>query len=154
VIDVEVYLNLLLQQSIQAAFDADEFDPTLIPARPWCAPDIDVEILSKVPAVTWNITSDGEVANGPGLWNFLLNLNLFGVGMDQAKELTRVLHGIAVGWDDDTTSTVIAVDGNNVWLSSVDTDRDIPTRLPAAIIDGRQIVQYSGSYGIGVRSNA
>jgi len=153
-IDVEVYLNLLLKQSIAAAYAANKFDPALFAAAPWCSPDIDIDTLDNFPAVTWNILADGEAANGPGLWYFVLNLNLFGNGMDQAKALMRVMHDIAEAWDADTATTAINVDGDDVWLSGVDTDRDIPTRLPAAIIDGRMVVQYSGGYGIGVRSNA
>jgi hypothetical protein len=154
VIDVEVYLHLLMTQSIATAFADDGFDPAQILAAPYCAPDIDVDTLDNIPAVTWNILADGEVANGPGLWNFVLNLSCFGHGMDQAKALMRGMHAIAERWDEATASTVIDVDGDDVWLSSVDTNRDIPTRLPAAIIEGRLLVQYSGSYGIGVRSNA
>jgi hypothetical protein len=153
VIDVDVYLHLLLTQSITAAFAAEGFDE-VIEAEPWCAPDIDVDTLEKMPAVTWNILADGEVPNGPGLWNYILNLNCFGYGMDQAKALARGMHAIAEGWDENTAGTVIEVDGDDVWLSSVDTNLDIPTRLPAAIIEGRLTVQYSGSYAIGVRSNA
>lgn len=153
VIDVDVYVHLLLTQSITAAFAAGDFGD-LIEAAPSCTPDIDVDTLESLPAVTWNILADGEVANGPGLWNFVLNLNCFGNGMDQAKALARGMHSIAEAWEEATVSTVIVVDGDDVWLSSVDTDRDIPTRQAAAIIDGRLTVQYSGSYGIGVRSNA
>lgn len=141
-IDAEVYLNLLLTRDYAAlGVDADTITP-----------DLDVDELDRLPAVTWNVVGAGQVANGGGLWSFILNMNFFGDGMDEAKASAKTGYDLVHGWDNDPTVTVLPVDGADTWVSAL-ADQDIPTRLGRAVIDGRNVVQYAGSFAIDLRQN-
>lgn len=144
-IDAEQYLGLLWEQSFTA--DPLDLDP---PVDLWVAPDIDVDQLDHLPALTWNITGDGEAADGPNADGFILNVSIFGDGMDQAKATAIHVDEVAMKWFDDPWATAATFDNHSVVVATGERI-DTPTRLPAAEINGRLVVQYSGSYRLLLR---
>ena len=142
-IDIEQYVGKLWTQSLTA---------TPPPADLWVAPDIDVDTVKNLPALTWNIVGDGETEDGPGAVGIILNVNILGNGMDQAKDAARHVDDVAMAWFDDPWPTAITVDGDRIVVS--DGDRiDMPTRIAEAMVEGRNLVQYSGSYRLLLRFN-
>lgn len=141
-IDGEAFLSKLIPRDVEA-LDLDE-DVSI-------APDIDVDQLEHLPAILFTLIGDGQVANGDGLWNFILTLSTFGEGMDQAKRFARIGYDIAHAWNGNSAATVIDVDGEPTWVSDV-SDIDVPSRLAAAQIPGRNVVQYVGSFGLALRN--
>ncbi len=142
-IDAEVYMDRLLTQSYDAL--APQSDP-----RPSIKPDVDVDQLDDLPAIVWHLTGSGQTANGDGLWDYSLTVNIFGDGMDQAKAAMKTLYDVVHAWNDFPARTVIDIDGEPVWVSSVE-DNDLPSRFPSAVIDGRHVVQYSGIFPLALR---
>lgn len=143
-LDAEVYINRLMLRDVEAL--ADTFEETLL-----VAPDIDVNELDELPAILFTLTGDGQVANGDGLWSFILTLSTFGYGMDQAKQFAKLGYDIVHAWDQGGPGTVIEIDDEETWVSSVD-DIDLPSRLPSALIAGRNVVQYVGSFALALRN--
>jgi hypothetical protein len=107
--------------------------------------------LGDLPHVSWHLTGSGETSNGDGLWLYNLTVNIFGNGMDQAKAAANLLYDVVHAWNDNSAATVISVDGEPMWVAWLN-DNDIPSRVAAADIPGRNVVQYSGSYPIGLRA--
>lgn len=140
-IDPEAYLKQLWDLAWES------LDPA---GRPWTAPDIDTTILERLPALTWNISGDGQQASGPGLWTFVLNANIFGDGMDAAKALARAVTDVVEAWGEDPRPTRLTVDGYRMAIASAD-QIDIPTRLARSEIDGIDVVQYAGSWSLAIR---
>jgi hypothetical protein len=141
VIDAEVYIHDLIEQSMTA---------TAPPSDLWVAPDIDVDTLEELPALTWNLSGDSSTANGPGLWNYVLNVSIFGDGMDQAKQFAKYVDAMVQSWDVDPLATAIEVDGSDVACAGVD-DVQLPARQATADIGGRLVVQYVGIYALALR---
>lgn len=141
-IDAEVYLGKLLLRDAEASLEPED--------ELFIAPDIDVDQLSEFPALIWNITGDGQIANGDGLWTFTLNVIFFAEGMDAAKKWARFGYDLVHFWDDRSDLTELEVDGEPVWVSFVE-DIDLPTRQASADIDGRNVTQYSGSFALALR---
>jgi hypothetical protein len=142
VIDAEVYFHQLLVRDI-AALDLE--DDVAI------APTIDIDQMEDFPSILFEYSGDGQSANGPGLWGFTLTLSVFADGMDPAKALTRALYDVVRAWDADPASTVLAVDGERIWISSAD-DVDLFSRIASAQIAGRNVTQYVGSFALALRS--
>lgn len=142
-IDAEMYMGKLIEQSY------DALDPQPTP-RPKISPDVGLHELADFPAIVWHLTGSGQTANGEGLWLFNLTVNIFGIGMDAAKDAAKHLYDVVHAWNENPAFTVIQVDGEPMWVSQLD-DNDIPSRVAAADIPGRNVVQYSGVYPIALR---
>lgn len=142
-IDAEAYIGQINLRDFEAL--RDDLD------MPHVAPDIDTETLEEIPAIIWNLSGDGQQADGPGMWTFVLSYNIFGDGMDQAKAYARLTDRVANSWFADPWPTALEVDGDRIVISGGETI-DLPTRTAQSIIDGRNVVQYSGSYAIMLRS--
>lgn len=141
-IDIEQYIDLLWAQSLTAMPFEEEI---------WVAPDIDVDTVSDhIPALTWNIQGDGEIQDVEGTYGVILNVNILGYGMDQAKAVAGHVDDVAMEWFEDPAPTRIDVDGSPVVVSLGDR-QDLPTRIAQAEVDGRNLVQYSGSYRLLIR---
>jgi hypothetical protein len=141
-IDAEVYLDQLLDLSMTATPFVEDL---------WVAPDIDVTIMQHFPALTWNIVGDGEPLNGPDAYGIILNASVFGEGMDAAKAVARYVDRTVMAWFEDPWPTAITVDGDRIVVSNGER-LDLMTRLAAAEIEGRNVVQYSGSFRILLRA--
>lgn len=142
-IDAEVYLATLLARDAEEDFDPG--DVVLI------APDIDVDELAELPAVLWTLTGDGQTANADGLWSYTLNLSIFAEGMDAAKKWARFFYKLVHYWNDNPALTELVVDGDTIWVSTLD-DIDLPTRQSSASIAGRNVTQYVGSFALALRN--
>jgi hypothetical protein len=142
-IDAEAYQKLLWDQSFTA-------HPT-VGFTLWVAPDIDVQTLDELPALTWNLSSDANDMNGPDAWNFILNANVFGDGMDQAKSAMRHVDSLVQEWFEDPGPTVIDVDGDRIAVADGET-LDYPSRQATSDLPARLVVQYSASYRLLMRS--
>ncbi len=108
-------------------------------------PDNGGETGGHIPVVYWSLTATGDVSNGPDAWSFLLNVSIVGLGMDGAKQATSRVHQVVSSWNLDPNFTSDVVGSHTIVLASVD-DSTIPTRTAAATVDGRDLVQYDGSY--------
>jgi hypothetical protein len=144
VIDAEVYFKQLLDRDA-TDLQLDDSEET------WVAPDLDIEFLERIPALTWNVSGDGQTSNSEGLWTYIFNINCFGIGLDQAKALARAGYDVVHGWGTDPASSRFVVDGDAIFVLEVQ-DIDLPSRVAKAMIDGRSVVQYSGTFAIALRS--
>lgn len=142
-IDIEAYLAALMEQS----YAANPYDEDV-----WVAPDIDVDtVADHIPAVTWNIQGDGEEQDVDETFGILLNANVLGNGMDQAKGVAKHFDGLVMEWFDDPAPTLIEIDGVRM-VVSLGWRQDLITRIAQAEVEGRNLVQYSGSYRLLIRS--
>lgn len=142
-IDAEVYLATLIQRDTEEDLEPDE--------EVFIAPDLDVNQLAQMPALLWTLTGDGQVANGDGLWSYTLTLSVYAEGMDAAKKWARFFYNLVHYWDEHTELTELEVDGDTLWVSTVE-DIDLPTRQSSADIDGRNVTQYVGSFALALRN--
>lgn len=142
-IDAEVYLAKLLARDVEATLEPGE--------EVFIAPDIDIAELRIRPALLWTLIGDGQVANGDGLWRYTLTLSIYGEGMDAAKRWARFFYNLVHHWDDRADLTELEVDGDTIWVSTVE-DIDLPTRQASADIDGRNVTQYVGSFDLALRN--
>jgi hypothetical protein len=71
--------------------------------------------------------------------------------MDQAKATAMHVDDVVLAWFEDPWATAVEFDGVRVVVSEGERI-DTPTRAAAAMIDGRNVVQYSGSYRLLLRS--
>lgn len=118
---------------------------------PTVAADMDVDLIDELPFWSFTVTGDGQIANGPGLWTFQLLMNFFADGRDACFATASAAYQIVHGWDDDPAQTVLDIEGVQVWVSEL-TDIDVPSRTASVQIDGRDLVQFTGSFALALRS--
>jgi hypothetical protein len=142
VIDPEAYFYQLLLRDV-AALDL-EHDVAI-------APTIDIDQLEHLPSILFDYTSDGQSANGPGLWGFTLTLTVFGNGLDATKALVRQLYDLVQRWGEGGGHTALDIDEDRIWITSLE-DSDLFTRTQSVLIAGRNVTQYVGSFALALRS--
>jgi len=142
-IDAEAYLYELFTRDIEdAGFDEDVT----------VAADIDVQVMDELPYWTFSVIGDGQQSNGDDLWSYTLTVSVFAEGMDATKNSARAMYDLVHAWDTDPGATQLTTGGDTIWVSSLD-DIDLPSRLASAEIAGRNITQYTGSFGLALRNN-
>lgn len=141
-IDTEQYIYQLVRRDIVAR----QVDPV-----PTVAADLDVDTISEMPFWSFTLIGDGQIANGPGLWTYQVTWNVFAEGRDATFSSAADLYELHQGWAADSEGTVLVVDGQPIWLHSLE-DVDLFSRTGAAVVDGRDIVQFSGTFALAIRS--
>jgi len=134
-LDVEPFIYQLLGRDIHA-----QSEDVIVSA------DIDITSLDELPVVSFILTSD-PANDGPGLYHFTLDINVFGEGMDAAKALAQMVDGIVFGWNGNEQARVDDIG----WVNAVGYIQRF-TRLPSSVIDGRNTTQYSGTYALALRN--
>ncbi|GIT80181.1 hypothetical protein LLS1_18500 [Leifsonia sp. LS1] len=111
-------------------------------------PESDLDVLGELPVWMFHTDSDGQSENGPGLWSFTLDVNVFGNGIDAAKQQARLCYDAIWSWMDDPAATVI--DGVG-WVSEVE-DMSLFSRAGTPALTGRGVSQYAGSFALALRN--
>lgn len=111
------------------------------------AAELDIDTIDGLPFASFAVTGGEQGGNGPGLWTVYLTVNAFNEGQDATWDMCRVLYRIVHGWGELGTGALPGVG----YVSSV---RDVSkfTRTAAAVLEGKQITQYTGSFALTIRS--
>lgn len=105
--------------------------------------DVDEQVGITLPFVSFSLGGDGQLSNGAGLWNSVLDVSCIANGMDAAKALARLLYRIVHAWSIPGTANVPGIGG------IVDVgDVSKFSRQPAAQLSDSLLVQYDGSFAI------
>lgn len=139
-IDAEQYIYQLVTR-----------DALALDVSPTVASDLDVDTIDELPFWGFTVTGDGQVANGPGLWTFQLSWNVFAEGRDAAFASAAQLYALHHAWMEDPSTTVLEIEDQPIWVAELE-DIDIFSRTARSVINGRDIVQFTGTFALAIRS--
>lgn len=111
-------------------------------------PETDTNALGQLPLWQFNILGDGQTSNDTGIWDVVLDLNVFGDGIDAAKAEAALAYQTVWAWH--TNPAAAIVDGVG-WVSDV-ADISLPSRAGTPDLTGHNVSQYSGSFGLTLRN--
>ncbi len=111
------------------------------------APETDSEVLGDLPLWQYHLLGDGQVANGPGLYTFSLDINVFAEGLDATRAQARLCHDGVHRWENPAAAIVPDVG----WVADV-ADNSIFSLQGTPVITGRQVSQYAGSFDLALRN--
>ncbi len=111
-------------------------------------PETDSDALGELPLWQYNVLGDGQTGNGLGLWNIVLDINVFANGIDAVKKEARLAYQTVLAWHTDPRSAV--VDGVG-WVSDV-SDISYFSRAGTPDLTGHNVSQYAGSFGLTLRN--
>jgi hypothetical protein len=111
-------------------------------------PETDTDALGELPLWQFNILGDGQTGNDTGIWDVVLDLNVFGAGIDAAKAEAAAAYRSVWAWHSDPLSAVVVGVG---WVSDV-SDISLFSRAGTPDLTGHNVSQYSGSFGLTLRN--
>jgi len=109
--------------------------------------ELDFDTIENTPAVTHSSTTPGQGSNGLGLRRVTVTLNLYALtvatAVEVADQVTRAVHA----WDAPDSA---GIDG--VGTVEKVTDIDELSHVDSPTLIGKDVVQYSGSFELLIRS--
>ncbi|WP_243063187.1 hypothetical protein [Humibacter sp. RRB41] len=111
-------------------------------------PETDSDSLGDLPLWQFNVLGDGQTFNGPGEWDIILDINVFGNGIAAAKAEAAIAYQTVWGWASDPLSAI--VDGVG-WVSDV-SDISYFSRAGTPDLTGLNVSQYAASFGLTLRN--
>lgn len=105
--------------------------------------DVDEQAGITLPFVSFSLAGDGQLANGAGLWDSVLDVSCIANGMDAAKALARLVYRIVHAWSIPGTAHVPGI-GAIVEVGDVSRF----SRQPSARLPDSLLVEYDGSFAI------
>jgi hypothetical protein len=131
--------------------DAEKLVFTLLtafaPTGRTITPETDSESIGDLPLWTYNLIGDGQVGNGPGLYQFALDISVFAEGLDAAKAESDLVYDGVHGWDTNPLSAVVPGVG---WVQDV-SDNSFFSLVGVPQLTGRLVSQYAGSFALALR---
>jgi hypothetical protein len=109
--------------------------------------NVDVESIDNFPLGTYDYHGFGQDANGDGLWSVILDLNLLLDDPATAFSTVSAVNDSVHLWADNQTGIVPSV-------GHVQSVKDLSIFSPAndPTIPGRLVMQYAGSFTLGLRN--
>jgi hypothetical protein len=111
-------------------------------------PETDTDALGELPLWQFNVLGDGQTGNSEGIWDVVLDINVFAAGIDAAKAEAKAAYQTVWSWHADPRSAV--VDGVG-WVSDV-ADISMFSRAGTPDLTGHNVSQYAGSFGLTLRN--
>lgn len=133
----------------------DEFVQTLLergktanPSRKWTVgSELAVKSIDQLPFITHDELSDGQTANGPGLWTVHLTLSVYQEGKTALNAVTADLYDFVHGWESDPSGRIDDVG----WVQKVEDTSLFSTPGSVSMI-GKTIRQANGLFDLRIHT--